>query len=276
MKPFTRNLFVLSLACLLLLTSSLFAFAQEGIGISDNCRNVDGQADTVVRIGVAQGTTAGGVYCRVIHNGSTFVLSAATIGDLGVIRRGVKAAVEVFAFGGTGASGQNFGQEVQICLRGTGTIIFLNAATTPRLVSEMPAGTRTLEGGASYTCTFISSSGTAVLVDGPAAPPFSDVPVAAPVMNAEGTVVAPSATTSTTTTSTGAAIIPLSGCRVTTTAQVRLREQPNTNSAVVARLPFEFSLQATGRSGDWVQVIYQTGQGWITSRYLNESAGCSN
>jgi uncharacterized protein YgiM (DUF1202 family) len=62
---------------------------------------------------------------------------------------------------------------------------------------------------------------------------------------------------------------------VTTTAQVRLRTEPTTNSEVITRLPFQFTLQATARIDGWIQVIYQDRQGWISSNYLNESAGCS-
>jgi len=256
-------------------------FAQTGSGISSACRNVDGQANSVVRIGVPDDAVAGGAGvagCRVIHDGSGFVLSPAVIGNLGVIRRGVLAAVDVFGISG-GNSVTNFGTEVQLCLRGTGTMIFLNANTTPRLVSEMPAFTRELEAG-TYTCTFISSSGVAVLVNGPAAPAFSEVQMAAPAGEGETTTVTNEDGTETVIAAPPAPSVmnstPLTGCRVTTTAMVRLRGEPNTSSEIITRLPYQFSLQATARTDDWVQVIWQDRQGWVSDNFLNLSAGCVN
>ncbi len=262
---------------LVLAIGAVAAMAQAGQGISSACRNVDGQTNSVVRIGVPDDAVSGGsgiVGCRVIHDGNRFVLSPAVIGDLGVIRRGVQGAVSVFGVNSSG-SVANFGSEVQICLRGTGTMIFMNNAFTPRLVAEMPAITRTLETG-DYTCTFISSSGIAVLVGGPAAPNESTVNLT-PTESSPASTETTEAQVSTTTTVTSAdGITRLSGCRATTTAMVRLREEANTNSGIVTRLPYQFSLQATARTNDWVQVIWQDRQGWVSANYLNLSAGCSD
>jgi hypothetical protein len=261
-------------------------FAQTGFGISDACRTVDGQADAVVRIGVPDDAVADGAGvagCRVIHNGSNYVLSPAVIGDLGVIRRGVQAAVDVFAVNG-GLGVTNFGQEVQICLRGTGTFIFLNSNFTPRVPAEMPSVTRNLDVG-TYTCTFISSAGIAVLVQGPAAPAEGTVDFGPSTSDGDTVIdaeaddltvdeTAPSETPPITTTAGGGEV--LTGCRVTTTAAVRLRSAPTTNSEVITRIPFEFSLQATTRQDGWIQVIWEDGQGWISDDFLRQSPGCFN
>ena len=253
--------------------ATMAVMAQTGAGISSACRTVDGEAASAVRIGVPDDAVAGGAGlagCRVIHDGNNFVLSPAVIGDLGVIRRGVKAAVSVFGMSSGGAV-DNFGTEVQICLRGTGTFIFINTAANPRFVSEMPAVTRELEMG-TYTCTFISGAGIAVLVNGPAAPSEAEAEIT--VDETGVTTVDPNAggEAATSTTVTGAT--PLSGCRITTTAMVRLREQPNTSSGIITRLPYEINLQATAKTDDWVQVIWQTQQGWVSERYVSYGDGC--
>jgi hypothetical protein len=276
-----KRLLIVATVLTLLGTIGMIAYAQTGSGISSACRNVDGQENSVVRIGVPDDAVAGGAGvagCRVIHDGSGFVQSPAVIGNLSVIRRGVQAAVDVFGIAG-GSAVNNFGTELQLCLRGTGTMIFLNASTTPRIVSEMPAFTRQLEAG-TYTCTFISSAGVMVLVSGPTAPALSEVQQA-PVttVTEDGTVVE---TTEGVTAPVVAPVVssvaatPLTGCRVTTTAMVRLRAEPNTSSEIITRLPYRFSLQATARTDEWVQVIWQDRQGWVSDNFLNLSAGCVN
>ncbi|MEO0560520.1 MAG: SH3 domain-containing protein [Chloroflexota bacterium] len=251
--------------------------AQTGTGVANACSVVEGQ-ESVVSIGVPSDAVAGGqgvAGCRIIHDGSGYRLSPAVIGDLGVIRRGVLAAVDVFGISG-GTSVTNFGTELQACLRGTGTMIFMANTNAGRLVSEMPAVTRTLD-GSQFTCTFISGSGILVLVSGPTAPDASTTEITvteAGIETVDTTTVTETDSTGATTVVTGAT--PLSGCRVTTTAQVRLREQASTDSGIITRLPFRFSLQATARTSDWVQVIYEDGQGWVSANFLNFSAGCSD
>ncbi len=250
--------------------------AQTGAGLSNACRTIDGQAGSVVRIGVPDDAVAGGAGlagCRVVHDGNSFVLSPAVIGDLGVIRRGVNAAVSIFGISSGGAV-DNFGTEVQMCLRGTGTFIWINTVTNPRLVSEMPAVTRELELG-TYTCTFISSTGIAVLVNGPAAP--SETTTEITVDEAGVNTVDPSsAAPAEDGVAATVGATPLSGCRITTTAMVRLREEPNTQSGIVTRLPYEINLQATAQTEGWVQVIWQARQGWVSDRYVSYNEGCFN
>ena len=252
--------------------------AQAAPGDANTCRTVDATGASVIRIGVPDDAVAGGsgvAGCRIIHNGTTFVESPAAIGDLGVIRRGVKAAVNVFGIRGTTAV-DNFGTELQICLRGTGTFVWINTAVIPRFVSEMPAVTREITPFGAYTCTFISSSGIAVLVNGPAAPSEDTVEISTDetgISTEDLETVAPGEDTVV----TGVArATPLSGCRIETTALVRLREQPTTDSGIVTRLPFEINLQATAQTDGWVQVIWQTRQGWVSDRYVAFQDGCFN
>lgn len=250
----------------LTLMSVIAVYAQSNAQ-SDACRDVDGQANFVVRIGVPDDAVpVGGVFCRVLHNGTSWERTPATIGNVEVLRRGVSAAVEIFGLSGSTAI-NNFDREMQICLRGTGTLVFINTAVQPRLISDMPAVLRDLETG-TYTCTFISTSGYLSLVAGPTAPRASEILATQsetePGLEGLTTAVIESVP----------GIETLSGCRVTTTATVRLREEPNTSSPVLTRLPFETSYQATARTAGWVRVIYLDGQGWVSDRFVNESAGC--
>ena len=280
MKTLTSR-FIIALMTFALIALLAGAVGAQDTPISSACSNVEGQSNSVVRIGVPEGAVGGGgVFCRVVHDGSSYVLSPATIGNLGVIQRGVLASVDVFGQAGA-ASVNNFGQEIQICLRGTGSFIFMNQAFTPRIPAQMPAFTRQLEDG-TYTCSFISSSGLAVLVNGPTAPEATPEQIlgtnteTVTVTNEDGST---STTTvpSTVTTDTGAVgATPLSGCRITTTAQVRLRTEPNTTSEIITRLPYQINLQATAETESWVRVIYEDGQGWVSDRYVNRSAGCFN
>lgn len=277
-----KRIFVTLIVGLLLAVSAMMVLAQTETQISSACQNVDA-TDSVVRIGVPEGAVGSGIVaCRVIHDGSRFNITPAAIGNLGVLQRGVRAAIDVYASVG-GGSVVNFGQEVQVCLKGTGSFIFLNANQTPRIPSEMPAFTRDLEGG-TYTCTYISSAGVAVLVNGPTASPATDsdlvVPTADDALASDEAETAgeDAAPVSVAPVVTADGSVSLSGCRVTTTAMVRLRTEPTTSSEVITRLPFRYSLQATSRTTDstWYQVIFEDGQGWLSGRYITESAGCSD
>ncbi len=241
------------------------------------CSAIDAQPNPIVRAGVpGEAVSDGDVGCFVIHDGDDFITSGAAIGDIGVIRRGVKAAVEISGVTGDG-SVVNFGREIQVCLRGTGEFIFRSAATTPRISAGLPAVTRELESG-TYTCALIGTTGTAILVEGEPAPAAGDV-----TLSSGGTSADPEATGTEEAVSASAPVVSasgevsLSGCRVTTTAMVRLREEATTDSGIITRLPYRLSLQATSRTADseWYQVIYGNGQGWVSGDYLRESAGCS-
>ena len=157
--------------------------------------------------------------------------------------------------------------------------------------------TRDIDGDL-YTCGLISTTGTAVLVAGEQAP----VADSADVLPGNAEVPAETATDEdaatddetiedtdgetetadtpqTTTTTDGASVVSLTGCRVTTTAMVRMRDEPTTQgSEVLDRLPYELSLQAINRTADesWYNVIYRDQNGWVSGTYLNTSAGCDD
>lgn len=118
------------------------------------CADFSGSTSPIVRADLTSGGVA--LYCRVLAENGTFVgAGAAQIGDASVISRGVIQAVDIFAQNGV----TNIGNGVFVCLQGTGTLLFLNAAQAPRTpqatVSEVRDG---------YTCTGIPNTGTLVLV----------------------------------------------------------------------------------------------------------------
>lgn len=240
----------------------------------------------VVRAGVpGEAVSDGDVGCFIIHDGNNYVAPAATIGDINLIRQGVLAAVSIS--GVTEAGGVvNFGREIQVCLRGTGSFVYRSSATTPRVSAQLPAVTRELNNGNLYTCALVSTTGIAVLMPGEAAPNADEVPAApaedvtadtGEVPAATEEAAAPAAPQVSAPTTSGDTV-ELSGCRVTTTAMVRMRTQPTTESEIMTRLPFRLSLQAIARTadGDWFNVIYGNENGWVSANYLQQSAGCAD
>jgi uncharacterized protein YraI len=61
---------------------------------------------------------------------------------------------------------------------------------------------------------------------------------------------------------------------VTTTHTLNLRAEPNTNSAVLAKVPYQAALNASARSGDWLQVVFGNQQGWLSAGYLSLTGDC--
>lgn len=94
----------------------------------------------------------GQVFGRVIAENSRFYRSNAEVGIQWVLDRGVIHAVDVFSPAGTSAAG------IQLCMKGYGTIHFMDAANAPRtavpLVSRFRAG---------YTCATLPGLGTVTL-----------------------------------------------------------------------------------------------------------------
>lgn len=111
----------------------------------------DGSTNDGVRARVPDG--AYGIYGRVLAMDGAFVVDPAQIGSAEVLSRPVLAAVDVFSPNG-GSAGHT-----QICLRGSGDVLFLDATTSPRQLLQLPA---TVEAG--MTCVMLPANGTVVLV----------------------------------------------------------------------------------------------------------------
>ena len=85
----------------------------------------------------------------------------ARIGNFDVIKRGVISALDVTLFNPNGQPLTAFARPIQICLYGTGKIVFLasntNGARTPSELGGSPTGS-------GYTCVTLTEPGTLVLV----------------------------------------------------------------------------------------------------------------
>lgn len=186
------------------------------------------------------------VQCRIIAENTEFIRSGAEIGNQGVIDLGVIHAVDVYSTDRTNPAG------AEICLRGQGDVIFMNAQQAPRQPQALAGA---IDGG--YTCVTLPAAGTVVLVgDSPAveagqpATPTDERPVS---------VVAG---------------VPLTGCRITTTHIINIRSAPSLDSTVLDRVPYRLTLTATERTEDWFRVIYLDFQGWISADYLTTTGTC--
>ncbi|HVU11925.1 MAG TPA: choice-of-anchor Q domain-containing protein [Phototrophicaceae bacterium] len=199
---------------------------------------------------VHSGDVTGDIYCHAIAQDGVYLTSSAEVGMESVINLGVEQAVDVFGELPGGISVVPFDRPIQVCLRGTGEVLFLNAATAERTVERLGA---TQQGA--YLCVMISNAGTLVLVG-----------------NTSGLPVQPAAPTAATTLP---ASTPLTDCRVTTTnAPLNLRAMPDTNAAIVGQLPYNITLTATQYIPGWYNVIYLNGQGWVTATYLSFAGNC--
>jgi hypothetical protein len=146
------------------------------------------------------------------------------------------AAVEVYSFDASGSIVT--GIPVQVCLQGAGTLLYRDAAGQPRVTVSLPSFS---QGG--FICGTIPNAGTVILIPGAPAP--AAIPFTA-----------------------------LSACRVTTTNILNLRAEPNTSSAVLALVPYQTTLNASARSGGWLQVVVGNQQGWVSERYLRLGRTC--
>ena len=130
---------------------------------------------------------------------------------------------------------------MQICFEGSGgSFRFLDAATSPRAVSELPA-----VGMDGMICTTINRAGTVALVDGPPAPAPSATP---PVYQS------------------------LSGCMVTTAFILNFRDAPAGD--VIDAVPYNVTLTALERTDGWFKVDYHGARGWISAVYVEPVGAC--
>ena len=100
-----------------------------------------------------------GVYCRVLMRNGAWMTDAGTVpGNL--VQANPILAVDVFRITGQSVTSDDFGGYVQICLPGTGRLIFLDARTSPRAEVEITP----VEFINGSTCGWIPNAGTLVLI----------------------------------------------------------------------------------------------------------------
>ena len=209
------------------------------------CADMNFETTGSVRVGI-NADRVDQINCRVIVQNENYfsfngepLTTPAQIGSQWLLDQGVVQAIEIFSPSGltTFQNGDVF------CLQGTGQLYFLSAATTPREILQAPVYRAPDFVG--FVCTTLFGPGTLVMTQKPAPLP------------------PPPPTT-----------IVLTDCTVTVTYSVRMRVEPNTQTSLLAIIPFTTVLSATGKVSGWYRVTYEDKTGWIRSRYETSKGTC--
>lgn len=123
---------------------------------SDSAFIVFGSIDNAIL-----GTIIGNVYCRIIVQDGQVITSLAEVGIQAVIDLDVIQAIDLFGLAADGTVLPNFIQPVSICLRGTGQVIYLNAANAGRIPTLLPVYPNS---PSEYSCVSVPAPGTVILV----------------------------------------------------------------------------------------------------------------
>jgi hypothetical protein len=208
------------------------------------CADIDGTTTAIIRAEVPTGTVTGGdVYCRVITQNGQFIQIPAEIGIQAVIDLGVLHAVDVFGLLPDNESQPDFNNSVQVCLQGSGHLVYLNALHAPRFAVVLTGATSS--GG--YTCANIPDAGTVILT-----------------INDGGLPRAPSASGQ----GGGGPFSLLGGCTIVTQRRVNLRSGPALDMPILTIVPEGTTLAATGRSGRWFRTNFNGLEGWVRAGYV--------
>ncbi|MYD08466.1 MAG: SH3 domain-containing protein [Chloroflexi bacterium] len=170
-------------------------------------------------------------------------VGAMAIGDPAVRENGFMDAIDVYGW---------VEQGVSVCFPNTGSLLFLDAAFSPRAQVPMSGYTQ-----AGMTCADIDRPGTVVLQSG----------------------AAPSARRSRSEASARA----LSNCMVTSEAILNFRESPGGprlhftdpwGDAIAGWLPRGVTLTALERTADWFLVDYHGERGWVSAEWVTPHGVC--
>lgn len=153
------------------------------------------------------------------------------IGDPSVLNDGFLDAVDVWGYAEQG---------VEVCFPGTGSLVLLDAATSPR--TKMPLNAYMQDG---RTCARTSRAGTMVLMAGQPAPTVTPPPP----RNRS-----------------------LSDCMVTTNYILNFRARPSGD--VMEILPHNITLTALGRTANWYRVDNHGVEGWLHADYVTPRGTC--
>ena len=141
---------------------------------------------------------------------------------------------------------------MRVCFRRHGSLKFLDAATAPRLVSDLAA--EYIDG---LTCGRINRVGTVVLLPGGAAA----LVTAADTSGAELLLTATSAVSTT-------------SCELETNARLSLRTGPSVYYSRLFSMPRGSRFVARARIGDWYMVNFQGQWGWSSAEHMIASPAC--
>ena len=157
---------------------------------------------------------------------------AGGIGNQIIVDYGFKMAIDFW--------GYVPGSGVDICIQDTGSIILLDAATSPRTIVAL---LNTTQGD--RRCAHVDREGTAVLMD--------------QAFMTSGNVPDQD--------------FPLAGCTVTTTDILNLRNEPD-GDTILGRILNNVSFSAISRTTSWFKVDYFGTIGWISGDYVSTDGSC--
>ena len=163
-------------------------------------------------------------------------LSAIGIGY--VVEAGPIAAVDVWGW---------VTATVEVCYRGRVSALFLDAAHSPRAVSQLAS---VWDG--EWTCAQISRAGTIVLMP-------ADSFLTTPPVDADTPESPPAAT-------------PLANCMARLDYMLNFRETPG--GQVMMILPYSVKLTAFQRTADWVEVDWYGQRGWVSAAHVTFEGAC--
>jgi hypothetical protein len=211
------------------------------------CTDYNFEANGVVRAGLPQ-SYGYGVYCHLLVSNRNYmswygvqISNSGNIGVTSVLYDGVIQAVDVFSPVGM----TSFEPGAMICLRGSGSMIFLAQKQAPRVPQVLSTYTVD-EYFPGFTCTTIYEPGILVLVE------------ALPDDTAQ---------------TEGADV--LSDCDVTTFYVVNLRAEPGLDGEVLAELPNSHTYPALDYVPGWYRISVDSVEGWVSDAYVNVEDGCS-
>ncbi len=179
------------------------------------------------------------------------------IGVTAALDAGFLDAVDVYGYAEQG---------VEVCFPGAGSLILLDATTSPR--APVSPHTYSHDG---LTCAAIDRPGTLVLVSNP--------PAGLPVLPASVSFAAPAPAAE----SPASAYQQLQGCMVTTKGLIRFRDAPGGapfqytdpwGRQEYGWLPGYVTLTALARTPDWFKVDYYGARGWVSAHHVTPHGVC--
>ena len=159
-------------------------------------------------------------------------VDAEGVGNAEVVAEGFIDALDVWGY---------VEQGVETCLPGIGSLIFLDATTSPRTRRSLASYTKN-----GMSCAKLDGPGTVVMQQSDTPPPTA-------------TPYAANATT-------------LSNCSVTTLAIVNLRAEPA--GYIVGHIHHLVTLTARERSGAWFKVSVDGITGWVSANWVHALGDC--
>lgn len=192
---------------------------------------------------------------RVLINGLGSGAHCQSVGAFGVgvpslVAQGVIDAVDIW--------GRD--SDVEVCFHNHGVLKFLDAATSPRQVMDLPAAQ--ING---MTCGQINRAGTVVLLQAAATATKQTESQPAPVVDESA---APAETAEI------AEDDPVAACQLLTTVYVSLRVGPSLNYARLDVVPPNRRLVAMAKTEAWYRVAFSGQIGWISAEYVDASGNC--